>query len=495
MHLGLDLGTTNVKALVTGTNGESVGQGRCAVQLFHVGADGVEQDFEQIWSAAISAIRQATSGLNTQLIRAIGVSSQGGALQVLDSNQKPLGRVISWLDRRGQPYDLKLTTELGEDWFAQRVGHRGSGLVLGQLLRLRRESPAILAQPNRVSFVGDALVQRLCGRAAQDGTSGAMTLLYDAGIRDYDSELRERLGLEREQLPDLISPRRAAGSNKARAASATGLPAGLPVSTAIHDQYAAALGAGAVAPGAALLGAGTAWVLLTVSLQPTAPATDRAFACHHVIEGLYGQIVSMVNGGSALAWATELMGVRESEIEGLLTSTPAGSGGVRFWPFLAPAVPAGLGAAARGRLSGLQLTHAAGHVVRAVVEGLAFELKRHLSILANAGVTVERLLVGGAAAASSATARIIADVTGKPVGCVIDGGSALGAAIVARGLVEPGHSLAELSAEMVPRMQQVLPGANAGYYEQAFTEFLDSLPYGDEPLGRPWTADASHSTA
>src|ERR1043166_2504180 len=257
MYLGLDLGTTNVKAVIASRHGKILGEGCNSMQLFHLENGGVEQDIEEIWSAVVSAIRQAVKAVNRNKIRAVGVSSQGGALQVLDRSGKPKGRVISWLDQRGRPFNRKLTDELGKNWFAERVGHCGAGLAIGQLIRLKPR--------NRVGFVGDMIVSRLCGRAAQDGTSAALTLLYNPQRKKYDPDLLKRLGIMAEQLPDVISPRVAAGALSNEAARATSLLKGIPVSAAIHDQYAAALGTGAVRAGTTMLGAGTAWVLLAVS--------------------------------------------------------------------------------------------------------------------------------------------------------------------------------------------------------------------------------------
>src|SRR6266568_4865826 len=176
MFLGLDLGTTNVKALVVSDSGKALGEGSSPVQLFHVENGGVEQDIEEIWAATIGAIRQAASGIKVAEIRAIGVSSQGGALQVLDAERRPMGRVISWLDQRGRSFDTALTAELGREWFVERVGHAGAGLAVGQLMRLG---------PNQhIGFVGDVIVGRLCEREAHDGTSAALTLLYNPGLRD-----------------------------------------------------------------------------------------------------------------------------------------------------------------------------------------------------------------------------------------------------------------------------------------------------------------------
>jgi xylulokinase len=463
---------------VVARSGQVLAEGSIPIKLFHVGDGGVEQDIEEIWAATIAAIRKALWGISAKQIRALGVSSQGGALQILSERGKPIGRVISWLDQRGKPYAEKLTAKFGRDWFATRVGHRGAGLAIGQLLRLRADPKQRLTHQHPIGLVGDLIVGRLCGRAAHDGTSAALTLLYNPALRTYDRELLRQIGIEQQQLPDLLSPRTASGALTSATAKRTGLPVGIPVSPAIHDQYAAALGTGATNPGTTMLGAGTSWVVLAISKNRTKPATQNAIVCHHLEQG-EGQIVSLVNGGSALTWALELMGMADlshGEIERLLQSAPAGCGGVSFWPFMARPGAEGVAPTVKGRLSGLQLSHQPAHIARAIVEGLAFELKRHLLLLQRAGVPVDRLVMGGATAESPGTTQIIADVTNLPLSCFGAGaGSVLGAAIIARGLVEPQKSLLQLSREMLPIARTVKPGAHATFYTERFKEYAREL--------------------
>jgi sugar (pentulose or hexulose) kinase len=250
-----------------------------------------------------------------------------------------------------------------------------------------------------------------------------------------------------------------------------------------------------------MLGAGTAWVLLAVSDQRREPVVENAFVCHYlgapaspparsgkqqtggggasVPRELWGQIVSLVNGGSSLKWALELMGLEKSsarDIEKLLGSAPACCDGVMFWPFMARAGGEGVAPNMKGSLTGLQLSHKPAHMARAVVEGLAFELKRHLLILKRGGVPVRKLVMGGAVASSRATTQIIADVTGLPLICLEKGsGSVLGAAILARGLVETDQPLARLSEEMLPPSRLVRPGRNKARYSERFEEYLRYL--------------------
>jgi xylulokinase len=481
MLLGLDLGTTNVKALVTDLAGRTLSEGSCALRLFRMGGGGVEQDIEEIWNATRTAVREAVRPVDGSGIKAVGVSSQGGAMQLLDARGQPLGRVISWLDERGTPFNEALVNELGEEWFAQRLGHCRGGFAIGQLLRLREQDSALPAPPNRIGFVGDIIVSRLCGRAAQDGTSCSLTLLYNPGLRDYDPDLLARLGVTAAQLPALLSVREAAGGLLPSFAQDVGLRAGIPVSVAVHDQYTGALATAAVRPGTVMVGTGTAWVLLAVGGSRTAPATPDAFVCHHVAEGLWGQILSLVNGGSALAWALELTGHNGkggAEIDRLLESAPPGCNGLRCRPLLAALVPAGVAPNTRGQFSGVQFSHGAGHVVRAVLEGLGFELKRHIGFLRDAGLPIERLVLGGSAAASRVTPPMLAAITGLPLACAGSrANSTLGAAIVARGLCEPAAPLAKLAEEMAPAASHVEPAAEAAsFYEGEYEEYLRSMP-------------------
>lgn len=462
MLLGLDLGTTNIKALVTDRSGRVQGEGACGIQLFCENGGSVEQDIEEIWSATLKAIRQALGTVDASQVQALGVSSQGGAMQLLTDQGAMLGRVISWLDQRGAPCNDAWTTELGRDWFLQHVGHPRAGFAIGQVLRCRMGSPAGWPKTFKVGFVGDVIVGRLCGTPVQDGTSCSLTGLYNPTLRDYDPEVCRRLGLAKEQLPVLNSPRKAAGGLLPAIAQSTGLSPGIPVSAAIHDQYAAALANGVVDAGTTMVGTGTAWVLLAVSRQLTLPVTQLAFACHHVVDDLFGQIVSLGDSGSVLARVLELSGQGKqsvAEIDAQLESAPPGCRGLDGRALVARLRSEGPSAATQPWWLACREQHDLATLLRAVVEGLSGELSDCLGRLRAAGLTTERLVLSGSAAASRVTPQLLADITGLPLVCSGPmGSSTLGAAILARGLIEPHISLATLAREMTPPTRRVQPG-------------------------------------
>lgn len=509
MYLGLDLGTTNVKAVVADRSGRIVADGSCPIARRVLPGGGVEQDIEETWSATLAALRQAAEAVpGRKPVEAVGVSSQGGAMQWLDGEDRPAGPVISWMDGRGRPYDEQLDRELGEAFFTEHTGRGVCGLAPGQVLRLREERPAWMKRAEQLGFVGDAIVGRLCGRRAHDATSLSIAMLLNPRSGRADPDLLVRLGLTEQQLPDLLPATTAAGPLLPEVATQTGLPAGIPVSPAVHDQYAATIGVGSVRAGDVCLGTGTAWVLLANVAGLSAPATRETFVCPHPAGetnelrrgtvpfsrregpvakmdrtcaakigtvpsgGLYGQMLSMGNGGSALQWAMALL--RQEDLSGealdaMLESVPPGAGGLCFWPLLSPRPAGAAGMADGGRLAGLRFDHGAPEVLRAVVEGLACELNRHLCMLVQAGVPVGRLLMCGTAAASRVTPRILADLTRCPALCGPEAPvSAIGASVIGRAMVEClplGELALELAEQRMPELHALVPCADDLYGE------------------------------
>lgn len=477
--VGLDLGTTNVKALAVDAQGTIVAQGSSPVTRTTTPGGGVEQDIDQIWRATCEATRQVTAQISAEEIRSIGISSQGGALQLLGADNEPQGPVISWLDGRGHTFDRAFEQRMGEEWLVAHTGHNLSSMALGQLLRLQKESPERLDEAGGVGFVGDVIVGRLCSRRAHDPTSLSIGMLYNPRLGDADPDLLKQLKIDDKKLPDLIPATEPAGRLLGEVAEQTGLPAGIPVSAAIHDQYAASVGAGTVAEGDVLVGTGTAWVLLATMGRLAPPIAERTFVCPHPFDGLYGQLLSMSNGGSAVQWLLEVTGqsaLRGEELDDRLASVSPGADGLRCWPLLKEAGRIAQSTTPGGRFAGITLAHSASHLLRAVVEGLACELTRHLNWFTAAGSPMNRLVVSGPAAASSVVPQILADVASRPVTCLSQPEmSAFGAATIARRLVEPDADLRELASAVAPAHRAVTPGANADVYRRIFTEYLAAL--------------------
>ena len=476
MYLGLDLGTTNVKALAVDTQGSIVAQGSAPVHRTTTPNGGVEQDIDQIWDATCKAICAAVTEVSPSEIRAIGISSQGGALQLLDTRNKPVGPVISWLDSRGKPFDRQFEQQPGKDWLTTHTGHNLSSMALGQLLRLQQEAPETLDKAVGLGFVGDIIVGRLCGRRAHDPTSLSIGMLYNPQFGDADPDLLKRLKIDTKELPALTSATEPAGALLPEVAEQTGLPKEIPVSPAVHDQYAASVGAATTNEGDVLVGTGTAWVLLATTAHLLPPIAPRTFVCPHPFDGLFGQLLSMSNGGSALQWILQVTGqtkLRGQDLDTCLASVPPGADGLRCWPLLMEGGQTVSSTAPGGRLSGITLGHSTNHLLRAVVEGLACELARHLDWFTAAGAPVNRLVVSGPAAVSTVVPQILADVTNRPVTCLDQPEmSAFGAATIARSLVEPDIPLHDLASKLAPSHATISPSNNTDQYKNLLNQYL-----------------------
>lgn len=476
--LGVDLGTTYIKALVVAEDGSIAGAGSAPVGITLGSGGAAEQDIEDIWSGVLAAMRHAVAAAGDgAAITAIGISSQGGALQVLDHGGRPSGPVIGWQDARGRPWDARLTESRELGWFARHLGVAGSFCTPGHVLRLHEQGA--LPRGFSLGWVGDIVVGRLCGQRAHDGTSLSEAGLYNPSLDAEDPEMLALIGIERAQLPALLPAHQAAGGLLPDVAASVGLRAGIPVGPAVHDQYAAAIGCGAVRPGDTMLGAGTAWVLLALTATLDPPVGGIALVGRHPAPGVYGQMLSMVNGGACIGWATRLLGRTDMsvrDIDALLAEAPSGSDGVRFRPLLSALGAAGLPPGLGGCIDGLHLGTTPACVLRALVEGLAAELARYLDIVARGGVTVRRLVMCGKAATSSMTPGILAETTGLPVDCMtVPEISAVGAAVLARLLVEPGASLVELSDAMRPSARRVEPGPGREAARARFQRYLHDL--------------------
>jgi xylulokinase len=482
LFLGIDLGTTNIKALLVDRSGKSVSEGSAAAKIHFSPGGAVEQDIEQIWQATLDAMAEAVrkAGGGSRRIAGIGVSSQGGAIQVMDAAGNPSGPTIGWQDSRGGPWDKAITERLGRDWFIRRTGFARSAGAIGQVLRLREQGA--MAKGSLLGFAGDIVVGRLCGTRAHDATSLSEPCLLNPTMGGADPEVLDLLGLDPQRLPVLLPADRSAGGLLPEVASRIGAPSGIPVGPAVHDQYAAAIGCNVVRAGDTMLGLGTAWVILAISAAIAPPVAGAALVGRHPVAGLFGQMLSMVNGGSSVTWAARTLNLGDVDIAGidrLASSVPSGSSGVSFRPLLLSAWAGGLPPGSAGRLDGLRLEHSPAHIVRAVIEGLACELGRYLRVMKEGGVEAARLVVCGKAASSAVTPQIIADTVGLDVECArLAETSSLGAAILARKLAEPDADLAALSDAMKPSMRSVKPGAGASESAQRLDRYIRGFSKG-----------------
>lgn len=439
--IGLDVGTTATKALLCDLSGRVLASATRGYRLITPNPGWVEQDPEEIWRAVVEALRVLSQGCGSQRVVALSLSSQGGTTIPVAADGRPLYNAISWMDERAREQTERVRERWGEEFIRTTTGWPlMNGLPLQHIGWLKENRPAEFAEARRFFFVNDFVIWRLTGRLCMNPSDASITQLFNISTEDWDERLLNIAGITRTQLSPVYPSGQAVGRLTPEASEATGLPQDVLVVNGAHDQYCAAVSTGVIRPGPMLLSCGTAWVILVVpeSLE-VALRSGMATSCH-AVAGRWGAIRSLGGVGSSLEWFLDhIWGgknvgeERESLYEMVnaeAARSPVGANGVFFYPLAgghATTIATG-----HGGFIGLSLAHSRGDLARAVMEGIAFELRWAVEEMRKAGLQVTELKMVGGAAKSTIWPRIIADVTGIPVALpAVKEAAGRGAAILA----------------------------------------------------------------
>ena len=438
--LALDQGTTSSRALVFDESGSIVSLAQREFQQIFPQPGWVEHDPQEIWDSQVAVAKKALedAGLSAGDVAAIGITNQRETTVVWDrATGLPVANAIVWQDRRTAGMCERLTREGREPAFRKKTGlvldPYFSGTKLAWLLETVPEAREA-AEAGRLAFgtVDTWLLWKLTGGGlhATDVTNASRTLLWNLHTQEWDEELLSLLGIPREVLPEV---RESSGIF----AETDALGGSIPVAGVAGDQQAALFGQACLRPGMAKSTYGTGcFLLMNTGDRPTPSRhellTTPAWAIGGVTE--YALEGSVFVGGAVVQWLRDGLGIVRSsaEIEALAASVPDAGGLV-----LVPAFT-GLGAPhwdphARGALVGITRGTTAGHIARAALEGIAFQVADVLSAMeADAGMPVAELRVDGGAAANDLLMQFQADVTGVPVvRAKVQETTALGAAYLA----------------------------------------------------------------
>lgn len=393
--IGVDLGTTGTRAMLYRPDGSRVASAACDTPLRWSGPGRVDQDPEDFVAAALSTIRDcvAEAGCGPDGVAAIGVTGQMAGMLGMGADGRASTPYDSWLDLRCAPQLERLEREHGE--LLVSVGGCPPMVNHGpKIVWWREERPEDFERTAKWVVPGGYVAARLAGLGADEAFMDA-TYLHFTGLADtragaWSPELGAALGVPERQLPRIVDPASVVGGLTDAAARACGLAAGTPIAAGLGDTAAAVLGGGVVRPGQLLDVAGTA-AILAVSTDRFVP--DEASRTMLVMRGaVEGQWVALayLSGGSLLPWLAEVLGVRGSdptrpddEAQALArlveeaAGVPAGADGLLFVPHLdgrlLPSDPT-----MRGAWVGLHREHGRAHLVRAVLESVAYEYAGYL---------------------------------------------------------------------------------------------------------------------
>ena len=432
MHLGLDVGTSGVKAVLTGGAGELRAQASAPLTVSSPHPRWSEQDPEAWWQAAVTAVRALAADHDLAAVRGLGLAGQMHGAVLLDDADRLLRPAMLWNDGRSgaqcaaleaaQPRSRAITGNLAMP-----------GFTAPKLLWVRAHEPDVFARVARVLLPKDWLRLRLTGEAVSDMSDAAGTLWLDVGARRWSPEMLAATGLSERQMPRLVEGTAPAGRLHAAAAAALGLPTGLVVAGGAGDNAAGAMGIGCTAPGDAFLSLGTSGVIFVsdASFLPDPARTVHAFC--HCLPNTWHRMSVILSAGAALAWLAGVMGTTEATLLAEAEKS-APNGAVVFLPYLSGERTPHNDPAAAGVFFGLTAGTDRAAMTRAVLEGVAFALADGLAALEARGDRIDNLVAIGGGARSALWLNILAAATGRTLHTVLGSevGPALGAARLAR---------------------------------------------------------------
>jgi xylulokinase len=417
--VGLDVGTTAVKALAVSPEGEVLARAEEGYALSAPRPGWAEQDPEEWWRAAQAALRS----LAVRDVAGIGLSGQMHGLVALDARDRVLRPAILWNDQRTAEECAEIEARLGLERLVALTGNRAlTGFTAPKLLWLRRHEPDVYSRIARVLLPKDYVRLRLAGEHATDVADASGTLLFDVAGRRWSDEVLDAL----EVPPSWLPPAR-------ESAEVSGTTAdGVPVAAGAGDQAAGALGVGVDRPGRLSVVLGTSGVVFAALPEYAADPEARVHAFCHAVPGGWHAMGVMLSAAGSLAWLRDR--VMPEPYERLLNEAarwPAGTEGLLFAPYLTGERTPHADPDARGAFAGLSVRHDRGALVRAVLEGVAFGLRDSLDLLAALGVHPEAGRVSGGGARSELWLEIVASVLGLPLErTAVEEGSAYGAALL-----------------------------------------------------------------
>ena len=491
--LGIDIGTTGAKALLCRlADGAVLATGFAPYPLSHPRPGWAEQDPTDWWAACGAAVRaclgqaEERGVAQPESVRAIGLSGQMHGAVLLDAAGAVVRPCIIWADQRSGAECDEIHARIGLERLVAITGNPAlTGFTAAKVLWVRNHEPEAFARARLLLLPKDYVRWRMTGVAAIERSDAAGTNLLDVQTGEWAPEVLAALDLPPSLVPPVRGSTEVCGALSVEAAGYLGLPVGVPVAGGGADNACGAVGTGVVAPGLALLSIGTSGVVLAPADAPridrSAPVPRLHTFFHAAPHTWYLMGVTQA-AGLSLRWARDILAGEQAVSYEALTAeaaqVPPGAEGLLFLPYLQGERTPHLDPHARGAWIGLTAAHQRRHLVRAVLEGVAFSLKDCFALLAEQGLPLAQLRVTGGGARSALWRQICADALERPITTLAaDEGPAFGAALIAGVAVGLYPSLAAACERTVRLADEVAPdSATAPAYRAQYDLYRAAYP-------------------
>jgi xylulokinase len=431
MYLGIDIGTSSVKAVLFDRDQRLLASASAPLTVSRPEPGWSEQDPEDWWRATEGVIGQIARERPLRDLRGIGLSGQMHGAVCLDHDDHVLRPAILWNDGRAVAECAEI--EAAFPRAREVAGNIASpGFTAPKIAWLRKHEPQVFGHIDTVLLPKDFIRFRLTGHHVSEMSDAAGTFWLDVAARDWSDDLLEATGLTRAHMPRLVEGSQSSGELRPELAARWGVAHPVVVAGGAGDNAAAACGTGVVSPGSAFLSIGTSGVLFVSNAEFSPNTQGAVHAFCHAIPGTWHQMGVILSASDSLEWLARIAGRSAAELAGSVPTVTRPSA-VTFLPYLSGERTPHNDASARGGFTGLAQTTGLPDLAQAVMEGVAFAFADCQRVLAEAGTDFEAALAVGGGARSETWLKIIASVLDRPLrlAAASDVGAALGAARLA----------------------------------------------------------------
>jgi xylulokinase len=466
MLLGMDIGTGGTRAVLVDEHGKVRASAAVEHAPFRSPHPGwAEQDPEDWWRAAQGAIREVLATAGGARIEAIGLTGQMHGAVMLDADGNVLRPSLIWCDQRTNEECDWLHAMIGRERLIELTANPALPFfTLTKLLWVRKHEPEIFSRIAHVLCPKDYVRYRLTGTYAIDVQEASGTLLLDVVHRRWSSEVARIAGIPESWLPELFESQEICAKISAGGAGVTGLTEGTPVVAGAGDQGAGAVGMGILAPGSVSATIGTSGVVFAATAAPTRDPLGRLQTFCHAVPGRWHVMGVTQAAGLSLRWLRDTIAAGEDygTVTAGAAGVPAGSDGLLWTPYLMGERTPHLDSTARAAFVGLTAGHTRAHLVRAVLEGVAYSLRDTFTLFAELGIPVKGVRLGGGGARGPLWREIQAAVYGYTTDILVaEEGGAFGAALLAGVGAGVWPDLEAACGEAIEVAQQIEPDAKA----------------------------------
>jgi len=489
-YLGLDIGTTGSKAGIFDAEGRLLALAYREYPLLTPEPGWAEIDSSQVAEACLEVIREAVAACPSDPVRGLGISCQGEAFTPIGPNGEVLAGAMVSSDARAEPIVAPWSRQFGDRRLYEITGHTPHPMfTVFKLLWLRENRPDTWATAERFYCFEELLQARLGLKPAISWPLAGRTMMFNVSTHQWEDEILSAIGLDASRLARCVASGTVVGTIASGVADELRLPKGVAVVAGGHDQPCGALGAGVVEPGLAMYATGTVECICPAFDRPIfADDLFRSNLCtyDHTLKGMYTTVLFSLTGGNLLRWfrdewsAAEVDEARRTGADPydlVIQGMDAEPTDLFTLPYFTPSGTPYFDAKVPGAILGLRLTTKRGQVLRALLEGVALEMRLNVDILERAGLHIREFRAIGGGAKNRALTQLKADVLNRPITTLaVTEAGCLGVAMLACA-ADTGTSPQELVDTWVKTTSVVEPDARrASIYSERFAAYKELYP-------------------